>query len=87
MSAFPVTDDLGQELGLTESAGAVVSRVEPGTPADIGGLERFDVILDINDEPVESVLDFYRLIGSREQDEWRITVYRDGQEQILTVVD
>lgn len=86
MSTFPVTQDLAIELGLSGTDGAVVSRLEAGSPADIGGIERFDVIQLVNERPVRSVLDFYDAISDDSQRELSMTVIRDGAEQTLTVI-
>ena len=86
MSVYPVTDDLAERLGLTNRAGVVVSGVDQGTPADIGGVIVYDVIRSINDTPVGGALDFYALIADEEVREWELTVTRDGEETQLTVV-
>lgn len=37
--------------------GVVVVHVEPNSPAELAGLQQFDVITKINDEPITSILD------------------------------
>ena len=87
MRVFPLTTDLADRLGLEQARGAVISRVDTGTPADIGGVEPFDVVTEINGEPIVGVLDFYRLIADPNVEEWNMTVIRDGEDRFVRVVD
>ena len=86
MSVYPVTDDIAEDLGMTARNGVVVSGVDQGSPADIGGMMTYDVIREINGEPVEGPLDFYAIVADEETRDWEITVIRDGEETQLTVV-
>lgn len=54
----PVTGEFAQENGITEKAGVVVTGVAPGSPADDAGLQRGDVIKDVNDVPVKDVFEY-----------------------------
>ncbi|TFH05737.1 MAG: Do family serine endopeptidase [Spirochaetales bacterium] len=86
MSVYPITPDVAGELGLSQDHGVVVASVDPGTPSDIGGLSRLDVIAAVNGTPVETLIEFYRTIAGGESNEWDITVLRDDQEVLLKVV-
>jgi S1-C subfamily serine protease len=44
----PVTQDLAESLRLPDARGALVSGVEPGSPADQAGLRQGDVIVGLN---------------------------------------
>ncbi len=86
MSVYPVTDDIAEDLGFSGRDGVVVSGVDQGSPADIGGMMTYDVIREINGEAVEGALDFYAIVADEETPDWEITVIRDGEETQLTVV-
>ncbi|GIW05869.1 MAG: hypothetical protein KatS3mg060_0674 [Dehalococcoidia bacterium] len=51
----PVTPDAATVLGLPNTNGAIVDRIYPTSPAEQGGLELFDVIVQINGQPVTTV--------------------------------
>jgi serine protease Do len=46
-----------------EIHGAVVGNVQPGSPADNAGLQRGDVILEVNRQPVQSAADAAQALG------------------------
>ena len=71
-------------LKLSEERGAVVTDVEPGTPAERAGLKEGDVILRYQDQDVSSVAQLVRLV--RETPAGRrvaLEISRDGQPQKL----
>ena len=47
-----LTPDLAESLGLPDGHGALVSGVEPGSPADHAGLKQGDVIVSLNERQV-----------------------------------
>ncbi|MBM43197.1 MAG: hypothetical protein CL483_14900 [Acidobacteria bacterium] len=57
VSIIPVTNDDYEELGLDEARGAIISRIEPGMPADNSELEPGDVIVAYDGEPVRNIED------------------------------
>jgi len=60
----PVTDDLAKTLGLSDTAGALVAEVEPGSPAEKAGLKEGDVIREVNGVKVESVQDLQMKVAA-----------------------
>ena len=60
----PVTKELAESFGLPKPAGALVSSVEKGSPAERAGIEAGDVILKFGGKDVNSSEDLPRLVGS-----------------------
>src|SRR3954470_16440386 len=60
----PVTKELAESFGLPKPAGALVSSVEKGSPAEKAGIEAGDVILKFDGKPVTSSEDLPRLVGA-----------------------
>ncbi len=50
-----VTPQMARQRGLTEAAGVMVVGVQPGSPAERAGLQRGDVIREVNRQAVQSV--------------------------------
>jgi len=67
--------------------GAVVGDVEPGGPADEGGLRQGDVITRLDDTPIRSFDDLILAIRQRDVgDTVRVTYRRQGDEQAVDVI-
>lgn len=87
ISAIPlnqVADQHRQEsLNLTEEVenGVVIANVQDGSPADQAGIEKYDVITEINGEAIEDMLDLkqYLYAETIAGEEVDVTYYRDGQ--------
>jgi len=58
MSLQPVTPEIAKELNMKKPEGVVVSDVEPGSAAGEAGIQRGDVVLEVNRRPVNSLRDF-----------------------------
>jgi serine protease Do len=63
ISITGVSKDVAESLGLSRAQGAVVSGVEPGSPADKAGLEPGDIITKVDGKVLEKSTDLPRLIG------------------------
>ena len=57
----PITPELARQLGLRSADGVVVARVEDGSPAEEAGIQRGDVIREINRQKIKGLGDFERL--------------------------
>ncbi len=67
-------------LGLDPNVGIVLSAVHQGGPAELAGLESGDVILAINDEPIESRQEALLLVARLNPgDQVEIVGWREGQ--------
>jgi serine protease Do len=59
-----VTKEVAESLGMARAQGALIQRVEPGGPAEKGGLEAGDIILKYNGTSIEKSSDLPRLVGA-----------------------
>lgn len=57
-----ITPDIARALSLKDTNGALIAQVEPGSPADNAGLQRGDVIREINRKPIKDTRDFMQKI-------------------------
>ncbi len=82
-----ITPDIARRLELPRTtSGALVTDVEPGSPAAQGGLRRFDVITQVNGQPVTSASDASRKLQAIASGRLaRILVLRGGQELGLAI--
>jgi 2-alkenal reductase len=86
VEAPPLTPRQAVSLGLPPTAGAIVTKVEPGTPAAQVGLRAGDVITKVNDQqidqqhPLQSVL-----VKFRPGEKVRLTIIRAGSAQTVEV--
>lgn len=58
-----ITEGLQESLDLSSTQGVIISSVQRGTPADTAGLNRYDVILEVNGQSVLSEDQFRRIIA------------------------
>ena len=71
--------------GSSQRAGAQIVSVSPGTPAAEAGLQKGDVVVKVDDEPVDSSESLVASIRERAVgDAVELTVLRDGKAVTLT---
>jgi serine protease Do len=58
-----LTYEIASSFGMKETKGALVASVQRGGPADRAGLRPGDVIMSLNDQPVNTTADLARLVG------------------------
>jgi Do/DeqQ family serine protease len=79
-----VTPGLAQALELTTDRGALVTQVEPGSPAEQAGIEPGDVVVAIDEQPIDSSADLRNTVGLvRAGSPISITVIRDGERRTV----
>jgi serine protease Do len=75
----PVTPELAAAFGLAEPKGALLSSIEPGSPAEKAGLKEGDVVLAVDGKPVGEAIELARGIGEKKPgDSVRLKVWRQG---------
>jgi serine protease Do len=82
-----VDADLAAAMGLPTADGVLVSDVDPGSPADKGGLQRGDVILTVDGKKTNTNFQLRNLIadaGAKKKVE--LAILRGGKAQTLSVL-
>ena len=75
-----------RSMGIYPAKGVVVSSVLPGQPAARVGVQKQDVILAVNDSPVDSPRDVARMVGGLEAGRMvELSIIRKGKSIRLTV--
>jgi serine protease Do len=81
-----VSKDVAESLGLGKARGVEVSLVEPGGPAEKGGIKVGDIILKFNGAGIERAGDLPRLVGATPiGSRATVTVWRKGAQQDIAV--
>ncbi len=86
VSVEPLTPDLAQELGLRPGTqGVVIDSVDPAGPAVAAGLQRGDVIQEVNRQPIKSVDDLRSAIDKNGAKPALLLINRRGDTIYLAV--
>lgn len=81
-----VTKEVAESMGLPRAQGALVARVEPGSPAEKAGVEAGDIITQFNGVTIEKSGDLPRLVGNTKPGaNSTLTVLRKGAKRDLSV--
>jgi serine protease Do/serine protease DegQ len=82
-----LTPDLARAFNLTQRAGAVVSQVEEGSPADKAGIVVGDVIVGVNGVPIKGSSELRNSIGLlRIDSSVDLDVIRNGKKRRMTAM-
>jgi len=82
----PPTDELREAAGVPARVGAVISEVEPDTPAAQAKLAAGDLVVDFGGTAVNDMDQLIRMVGaSRVGVPVEVTFYRDGLRQTVQV--
>ena len=81
-----VTQDIAESLGLEEAAGALVSNVTAGGPAEAGNIEAGDVIISFDGKKIERMRDLPRIVAETDVDKQvDVEVVRNSKQITLQV--
>ena len=77
-----ISPDLAQAFDLKQTQGAVITAIQPGSPAAKAGLEPGDIVLAINDHRIKNGMDVRNSVGMMQVgDEVRVAVLRKGETE------
>ena len=85
MTLSDITPELASRYGIpSDVQGVVVLKVEEGSRAFWAGIQKGDVILEVNRHPVKNVADFQKIVsGLPENAEVVLTVLRNGRTRFV----
>jgi regulator of sigma E protease len=75
----------GADVPIYQDEPPVVGAVQPGSPAEMAGIQRGDRILTVAGDAVDTWEDLFIAIGTRPSRDVQLTLLRGGQTQSLTV--
>lgn len=79
-------DDLAEGFGRKNDNGALISSVEPGTPADKGGIQAGDIIIEFDGQEIKEMRDLPKIVAqSAVGEKYKVKVWRDGKAKNLSI--
>lgn len=79
-----VTESIKKQFKLSVDRGVIISQVEPDSPADKAGLKKYDVILEINGQPVENWKDLrFKVADIQPGQTVTLKIVREGKEMTV----
>ena len=81
-----LTKQLGDYFGISDGTGLLINDVRPDSPAAKAGLKAGDVIIEIDGRQVKGDEDLMRGISDKKDGAVNITVVRDKNRQVFSVV-
>jgi S1-C subfamily serine protease len=86
VNMFDMTPALGEQLGIGQTAGALVVEVTEGSGAEVGGIRPRDVIVEIDGKKVENASEVTAIVRQHKPgDQLKVTVMRDKDRKTLDV--
>lgn len=74
-----MTPELAESFGLSEPKGALISDIEPGSPAEKAGLKKGDIILSFNGKKINKMKELPTLVAKTPVGEKvTVTIFRNG---------
>jgi serine protease Do/serine protease DegQ len=87
VNIYSVTPEIAKQFGLTDSSGALVAGVTPGSSADKAGVKTGDIITSVNGAAMRNAGDLRNAIGLlRVGDKVDIELLRDGKVLKVTAL-
>ncbi|MBS0307472.1 MAG: Do family serine endopeptidase [Proteobacteria bacterium] len=81
-----ITPELAESFGLQQKSGAIIAGVLKGGPADKAGMRPGDILVEVEDKPVNDTTDMLNLIAQLPPgNKVRMTVLRKSEKTVLDV--
>lgn len=82
-----VNEDLAKSFGLDKAGGALITDIQKNSPAQKAGLQRGDIILQINGENLEDLNDLPKRIAALPiGGKARLTLFRNGRKAEVSII-
>jgi len=65
LSVEPLTPEVAHQLGVKDRTGVAVTGVQPGSPADVAGIQPGDVIVQVDRRPVNTLADLRQILAEQ----------------------
>jgi len=86
MGVQEITPEMARQLGLSEPGGLVVSRVEPGSAADEAGIQRGDVVREVNGQVIRRLSDYRAALAKVKKGEIIRLLIKRGERSIYLTI-
>lgn len=80
-----LTPELAQQLGISAKSGVVVNSVDPSSAAAAAGVQRGDVIQEVNRKPVANVTQYQQALSGSGNQAVLLLILRQGQSEFIVV--
>lgn len=87
MHVQELTPEIASQLGYTGDTGVIIAGVDSESPAAQVGLQRGDLIKEINRKPIKSLADYQKAIASVGKDDSLLMLVRRGNNTYYVVVN
>jgi serine protease Do len=81
-----ITPDIAQALGLKDATGVVVTQVEPGSPAENAGIQKGDVIHEVDRKSVKDVRGLMDQIAKAKDKESILLLVQRGGNRLFAAI-
>jgi len=79
-------DELADGFGRDNDEGALITNVEPDTPADKAGIQAGDIILSFDGKDIKKMRDLPRIVaGSSVGKKYKVVIWRSGAKKTMTI--
>ena len=85
VQSAPLPSDIREFLGLDEQIGLLVASVIEDSPAAKEGVQKNDVIIEVNDQPIRSLAELVHSINVRQGEAIELRLNRKGSEVVVRV--
>ena len=81
----PVGEPLRAQLKLADGQGLLVREVVPESPAAKAGLQRYDIVLTVNDKALDNSADLVAAVRAADDAGLELKILRKGAEQTISI--